>query len=60
MVTNQVVLYLFGLLPYLMEAELAGIILAGFLGYLFMFECVYLCVVKSTVRLGFCNPYLWL
>lgn len=57
---NQVLMYLLIFTPYLLEFELASLLILGFIGYLFLFEMAMLLICKLFVNVSLCNPYLWL
>jgi hypothetical protein len=49
MLANQANLYFVTLLPFMMEEQVAGILLACFLGYILMFEVLTVLVARSSL-----------
>jgi len=60
MTLNQVCIYIFTILPFFIQPEVVGIILVGFVGYLFIFESLAILTCKSSVNLQIFNPYVWI
>lgn len=59
---NQILLYIFLILPFVVPREDTGIfvdgVLAAFIGYLWFFEIIAILSARSTVKVNLCNFYL--
>lgn len=61
MLVNQVLIYLFTLLAFVMPVRLVlvtDIVLIAFFGYLWIYENVMLLILRGFVSINICNPYL--